>query len=87
MIPIAPFPGHWQSRLGPQPLQSEPWMYPSPGSSDCDCPYGGWGYWLTCRFTRVSDALSSFWACHNQEKLKSINNKQTHYSCFDFTQN
>ena len=24
VIPIAPLPGHWQSRRGPQPLHSEP---------------------------------------------------------------
>ena len=65
--PITPLPGHWQSRLGPHPLHSEPCTYPSLGSSAG--PLGGWGYGLYCRFTRVSDALSLFWACDNEENF------------------
>jgi len=41
---MAPFPGHWQSRRGPQPLHSDPWTYVSLGSFDGAGPGGGWGY-------------------------------------------
>lgn len=44
VIPIAPFPGHWQSRLGPQPLHSEVWTYVSLDSFCGDCDGGGSGY-------------------------------------------
>lgn len=65
-IPIAPFPGHWQSRLGPHPLHSEPWTNVSSLSSDRDCLDGGLGYWLLALFTRSFDS-SSFCAYNNQE--------------------
>lgn len=59
VIPMAPLPGHWQSRRGPHPLHSLPCTYESSGSCD---PFGAAGYWLFCFLTRTFVCPASFWA-------------------------